>query len=47
VLRKITVAAGEWCVSGGPLGLCSDGADEALPTDEAELGGLLVRFEIA
>jgi pyruvate/2-oxoglutarate dehydrogenase complex dihydrolipoamide acyltransferase (E2) component len=47
VLRKINVAAGEWCVSGAPLGLCSDGADEELPADETGVGPLLARFEIA
>jgi len=47
VLRKIAVGAGEWCVSGAPLGLCSDSADEELPADEAGVGALLARFEIA
>jgi pyruvate/2-oxoglutarate dehydrogenase complex dihydrolipoamide acyltransferase (E2) component len=47
VLRRIAAVAGEWCVSGAALGLCSDGADETLPADDEGVQEFLVRFEIA
>lgn len=47
VLREIYCAEGDWQVIGQPIGLLSDGADEAAPAAADGLPILAVAFEVS
>ena len=46
VLRAILYAEGEWLNLGAAIAVLSDGAEEPMPDETAELALLAVRFEV-